>query len=150
MPFVVMVDLDRDYECAPDLISDWVPDRDPQLCFRVAVRSVEAWLLADRERAARFLRVPQRLISDAPEDIPDPKRTLVDIARASTSRQIREDIVPRVGSGRAVGPAYPSRLIEFVTNANGWRSEAAEQRADSLARAIRAFAVMRATLRLLG
>jgi hypothetical protein len=147
-PFVVLVDLDRDYACAPDLIADWLPDREPLLCFRIAVRAVEAWLLANRERAAKFLRIPKARIEEIPEAIADPKRTLVDIARGSMSRDVREDIVPRDGSGRQVGAAYLSRLIEFVNGASGWRPEVAAANCDSLARARKALTALSVTLRL--
>jgi hypothetical protein len=135
IPFLVLVDLDGDYDCAPALIADWLPEREARLCFRVAVRAVEAWLLGDRHRIANFLRVKQRDIPAAPEQIAYPKRTLVDIARASSSSDVRADIVPRPGSGRVVGPAYPSRLIEFVSSPAGWRPEAAAEVCESLRRA---------------
>ncbi len=137
LPFVVLVDLDREYHCAPDLIADWLPHKEPRLCLRVAVRAVEAWLLADRERVARFLRVKQSRIPAAPEEIDDPKKALVDIANASSSQNLLTDLVPRPGSGRAVGPAYSSRLIDFI-NAQGegvWRPAAAAETCTSLARA---------------
>ena len=55
-PFWVLVDLNQD-ECPPILIKEWVPHKNPQLFLRVAVRQVEAWLLADRQAFARFLGV---------------------------------------------------------------------------------------------
>src|SRR5262245_27099002 len=48
-PWIVLIDLDRDHDCAPPLRAAWVPEPAPRLCFRVAVREVEAWLLADAE-----------------------------------------------------------------------------------------------------
>ena len=56
-PWVVLVDLDRDNDCAPDLKAEWLPEPAPHMCFRVAVRAVEVWLLADRESLAKFLSV---------------------------------------------------------------------------------------------
>lgn len=146
-PFIVLVDLDREYDCAPALIASWLPQPAPLLRLRVAVRAVEAWLLGDRERAARFLRVRQSSIPAVPELIADPKRTLVDIARTSSSADVRADIVPRPGSGRSVGEAYSARLIEFVVAPEGWRSAAAVERCDSLARAKRALDEFAAALR---
>jgi len=64
-PWLVLVDLDSDEDCAPPLRSAWLPQPAPYLCFRVAVREVEAWLLADAERLAGFLSVAlSRLPSD--------------------------------------------------------------------------------------
>ena len=59
---------------------------------------------------------------------------MVELARRSRRRDIRDDMVPRERSGRSVGPAYPSRLIEYVESP--WRPEAAARQADSLRRAI--------------
>jgi hypothetical protein len=136
--FVVLVDLDREYGCAPELIRDWLQERNPGLTFRVAVHSVEAWLLADRQRLAQFLRVNGRLIPDRPEEIVDPKRALVEIARESRNAEVRADMVPRPGSGRAVGAAYSSRLIEFIAAQDGWRPAVAAGVCPSLDRCLRA------------
>lgn len=130
--WVVLVDLDRDAECAPELRRTWLPDPAPQMCLRVAVRAIEAWLLADAGRISRFLRIPKMRVPPEPEEAENPKRTLVDLARHSKSRAIREDIVPRPGSGRAVGPAYSSRLIQFVDSL--WHPSTAERNCESLRR----------------
>ena len=66
------------------------------------------------------------------ELLADPKLTLVNIARTSRRRDIRADMVPREGSGRAVGPAYTSRVIEY--SQGPWRPHVAARYSDSLAR----------------
>ncbi len=133
-PWVVLVDLDQDADCAPPLRVGWVPTPGPQLCFRVAVRAVEAWLMADAEAVAAFLSVAHRKIPANPEGLVAPKEALVNLARASRRKQIRDDMVPREGSGRSIGPAYVSRLIEFASS--HWRPAEAADRSDSLRRAI--------------
>jgi hypothetical protein len=133
-PWIVVVDLDRDHDCAPSLRSCWVPKPARYLCFRVAVRAVEAWLLADSEQIATFLAVARNRIPANPEALDDPKASMVALARASHRREIREDIVAREGSGREVGPAYASRLIEFASS--WWRPAVAAKEAESLRRAI--------------
>lgn len=133
-PWIVLIDLDRDAECAPQLRNAWVPEPADHLCFRVALCEVESWLMADAEAMARFLGVARGRVPRDPETIVDPKQALVNLARASRRRDIREDIVPREGSGRSVGPAYNSRLIEYVEQ--HWRPEIAAQNASSLRRAI--------------
>lgn len=136
-PWVVLVDLNNDAHCAPPLRQAWLPRPAARMCFRVAVRAVEAWLLADRERIAGFLRVPVARIPVDPESVNDPKRFTVDLARHSVNRDIREDMVPRPGSGRAVGPAYTSRIIEFVSDRQvGWRPAVAARSANSLRRCL--------------
>ena len=131
-PWVVLIDLDRDADCAPPLRSEWLPNPAQWMCFRIAVPEVEAWLLADRERMADFLGVSMSRIPLSPESLDDPKVVLVNLARESRRKAIRQDMVPRPGSGRPIGPAYTSRLIEFVNN--WWRPEVAVHRADSLRR----------------
>jgi hypothetical protein len=102
--------------------------------LRVAVRAVESWLMADVESISDFLAVaPSRLPLD-PDLDPYPKQTFVNVARKSRKRAIREDIVPRQGSGARVGPGYAGRLIEFATQ--HWRPDQAAQRSDSLRRCL--------------
>ncbi|MBW2062243.1 MAG: hypothetical protein JRI95_11870 [Deltaproteobacteria bacterium] len=137
-PWVVLIDLDYDKACAPPFIAQKLPDPGPWLCFRVAVREVEAWLLADQEHLATFLSIPKTRIPTAPEALNAPKRTMVDLARHSRRSAIREDMVPRPESGRKIGPAYNSRLIEFVSDTvNGWRPDVAAQRSESLERCLK-------------
>jgi hypothetical protein len=133
-PWVVLVDLNRDAECAPPLRGAWLNQPAANMCFRVAVREVESWLLADRGRLARYLRVPISRVPITPEAIEDPKRAVVELAARSHRRDIREDMVPRPGSGRPVGPAYASRLIEFV--GTHWNPEVAAGSSDSLRRCL--------------
>ena len=66
-PWMVLVDLDNDHVCAPPLRACWLPRLAPRLCFRVAVHAVEAWLLADAERIATFLRVARGKVPTDPE-----------------------------------------------------------------------------------
>jgi hypothetical protein len=133
-PWLVLVDLDRDAECAPPLRGEWIPDPAQHLCFRVAVREIEAWLMADAETLALFLSVARSRLAGDPEQILEPKIEMVNLARHSRRREIREDMVPRERSGRQVGPAYASRLMEYVETR--WRPEVAAQGAESLSRAI--------------
>lgn len=133
-PWLVLVDLDHDEECAPFLRGKWLPQPASKMCFRIAVHEVEAWLIADRVRIARFLGVRQSIIPRAPEAIDNPKRAMVELARKSRWRAIREDMAPREGSGREVGPAYSSRMIEFIRKA--WSPEAAVEASDSLRRCV--------------
>src|SRR5437868_5465815 len=45
--WLVMVDLDHEFPCPSGLVADWLPAQSPHMRFRVVVRAVEAWLLAD-------------------------------------------------------------------------------------------------------
>jgi hypothetical protein len=102
------------------------------MCFRVAVRAIESWLLADSDGIASFLSIDPVRVPQNPELEMNPKRTLIELARHSRDPQIRRDLVSRPGSGRAVGPAYLSLMAEYVESL--WSSEAAAQRSDSLRR----------------
>ena len=137
-PWAVLVDLDQDGECAPPIRSSWLPEPSTNMCFRVAVREVEAWLLADREQLARFLAVTPRLIPEEPETLASPKDTMTQLAQKSRRRDGREDMAPRPGSSRRIGPAYSSRLIQFVADTQqGWRPDVASESANSLRGCIR-------------
>jgi hypothetical protein len=131
-PWFVLMDLDRD-ECAPRLRADLLPQQSARMCFRVAVREVESWLLADRDGMANFLRVARNRVPTAPDDLEDPKLSIVNAARHSRAAAIRADMIPRPGSGRAAGPAYPSRMAEFVAV---WQLELAAAASDSLGRCL--------------
>jgi hypothetical protein len=133
-PWVVLMDLDDD-ECAPPALDTILPAPSRYMCFRLAVREIESWLLADRARIARYLRVPEARIPGDPESLNEPKQELVRAAGHSTSRAIRDDMVPRAGSGRKVGSGYTARMIEFIISR--WRPDDAASRSDSLGRCIR-------------
>lgn len=147
-PWIVLVDLDNDAHCAPTLHATWLPSPAPLMCFRVAVRQVEAWLLADRERIAFFFSVASDRIPADPESLTNAKETLVELARKSRNRKIREDMVPRIGSGRVVGPAYSSRVIEFASR--HWRPDVACLHAESLSRAVKCLRLLTVRYQSLG
>lgn len=137
--WVVLVDLDNDFSCAPEALQAWLPTPANLMRFRVAVREVEAWLLADRERVASFLGISTAIVPPDPESLPDPKLELINLARRSRSRALRDDIVPDPGAGQSEGPAYSSRMIEFISDPqDGWRPAVASNAAPSLARCIAA------------
>lgn len=132
--WLVLLDLDRDFGCAPQARADWLPVVADRMVFSVAVREIEAWLLADRERVAQFLQVSVDLVPIDPEALDDPKLTLVSLASRSRSRAIRDGVAVRPGSGIAVGPTYVSDVNEFA--ATRWRPRVAAQNSPSLARCL--------------
>jgi len=131
-PWLVLVDLDNEAECAPPMRTSWISSPTSGMCFRIAVHAIEAWLLADREAIAGFLSVGLMKVPQNPEEIDNPKRKMVELARQSRKREIREDMVPRPGSGRTVGPAYSSRMVEYANIA--WRPPTAARSSESLRR----------------
>ncbi len=131
-PWIVLIDLDQDANCAPTAKAAWLASEATQMCFRIAVRAVESWLLADRESLAAYLSISESHSPVAPETLNNPKETLVNLARRSRRRRLREDMTPRPSGGRPVGPAYTSRLIEYTLT--HWRPDDAARHADSLLR----------------
>jgi hypothetical protein len=134
-PWFVLVDLDHDEDCPPPFRRRHLPSEARLMCFRVETREVEAWLLADREGISWFLSVGERLVPADVEALDDPKAVVVGLARRSRRRDIRDDMVPRPGSGRKEGPAYASRPIEFAQSY--WRPEVAAGSCESLRRSMK-------------
>lgn len=130
-PWLVLRDLDHDAGCAPELLGS-IRRSGASGVMRIAVRAVEAWLLADRERVASWLGVARSKVPPSVEDLEDPKATLVGLARSSRIRAVREDVVP-VGTAR-IGPGYVHQVRIFC--AESWRPRAAAATAPSLARCL--------------
>jgi hypothetical protein len=136
VPFLVLADLDAG-TCPADLISAWLPrPKHHNLLFRVAVREVEAWVLGDRNAITSYLGVSDQPIPPDVDAIADPKRLLIDLARMSRRRDIREDLVPSTNSTRQVGPGYNYRMSAFVRDF--WSAPRAALHSRSLDRALRA------------
>ncbi len=135
IPHIVMTDLDT-YPCPPELLKDWkvgkLPDR---MLMRIAVREVESWLLADREGIAKLIRVPLVKIPTNPDELPDPKQVLLNLARKSKSPRFASEFVPANGSKAKHGPMYNEHLIGFATR--HWDSCQAELASPSLKRTIK-------------
>jgi len=136
--WVVVLDLDQE-PCAVTYVKSLLPERAAGMILRIAVREIEAWLLADRERIAAFLHVAVANVPLNPDLEPDPKATLINLARRCRKKALRDDIVPRLNSGLKIGPGYAGRISEFVTKEEyRWRPEVAAEHSDSLKRCIRA------------
>ena len=132
IPHIVLTDLDL-YPCPPALMNDWHVGALPQsMLLRIAVREVEAWLLADRKGIADFLHAAIEKVPFAPELLNDPKQALFGIIRKSRKRRLVTDMVPLPGAH--IGPLYNDRICDFALNY--WKIEAAVENAPSLARNI--------------
>jgi hypothetical protein len=136
-PWFVLVDLDGDAPCAGSFVREQLPTPSSQMRFRVAVRAVEAWLLADSKGFGRFFDVKASDLPNDPESVSDPKETVIELARRSGRRIVRERMPPRPGSGRRTGDLYTALLIEFARDA--WSVSEARARSSSLDRAFSRF-----------
>lgn len=132
-PVLLLADLDTE-KCPATLFEDWsrrdeIPKR---LLFRVAVRQVESWLLADLDGMAQLLRVRVRQLPRDPDALPDAKRSLLQLAQRAP-RAIRDDLVAERGAAATQGLGYNAVLSNFVRTA--WDPSKALHRSNSLARA---------------
>ena len=133
MPVLLLTDLDA-VPCPTALIADWsrnnaIPD---QLIFRVAVRQVESWLLADRENIANFLMIGMRRVPVDPDKLPDAKKCLLQLAKQAP-RRVREELLAVRGATASQGLGYNALLSDFVRSS--WNPVKAATRSDSLRRA---------------
>lgn len=147
-PILVLTDLD-DHACPPALIENWLKSANPNanLMFRVAVREIEAWLLADWNGITEFLRIPKKYVRTCPRPIPesltDPKAALIELGGRSQSREIKLRVVPSTGSTARVGREYNDCMCEFVDSV--WDPKVARGHSESLDRSIRRLSNFRPT-----
>jgi len=95
---------------------------------------VESWLLADREALAQFLGISVHHLPQNPEEELNPKQVMVNLARRSRYRVIKEDMIPPLNSSGSVGKNYRGQLEKFVVEK--WRADRAQINSPSLQRAI--------------
>ena len=125
---------DGDGECPVTLRRRLLPNASSGMVFRVVVPEIEVWLMADHLAFAKCLGVTPDLISPEPERIERAKAEVLRLAARSGKKAIKDDLMPRVGSGLRVGPGYVDTLLRF-TEAE-WSIERASLRSPSLKRAI--------------
>jgi len=104
------------------------------LIFRIAVKEVESWLLADHTNFSRFLGIRKDLLPKDTDDIRDPKNFLIRIADRSRNTELKKDIIPPRNSDRKVGPNNNGKLIEFVSTK--WDPKNAKNHSISLLKTI--------------
>lgn len=138
--FVALVDFDMESNCVGAFVNAHLQQPSPLMRFRVAVRAIESWLMADRTGLANFLAIRQGSVPDEPDGVGYPKVQMVNLARSSRRSAIKNAMVPRDGSGAAVGPGYSGTLIDFASSY--WNVEQALQRSPSLNRSALAIATL--------
>lgn len=142
-PVLALADLDRPMDCPAALVGQYSRGLtvSPRMLIRVAVLEVESWILADRTGIAGWMGISANAIARNPENLIDPKRSLVELANRSRNRLLKEAIAPRnvLGTNRT-GPGYNETVSEFVSQF--WNPEAARRNAPSLDRAISRIAEM--------
>ena len=133
-PVLLLTDLDQ-HECPPSLMGQWLGTRPKpkDLLFRVAVREVEAWLLADHDGIAKLVGKRSPHLPPDPDILSDPKRELINFAKKAPSA-IRKEIVPGPGAAASQGLGYNAVLCPFVRK--HWDPFRAAKRSESLRRAL--------------
>ncbi len=128
---VVLTDLDR-ANCLVEFRDQWLVAEPPKnLLLRIAVREVESWVLADHV-AMRELIGAKGVLPGAPDELADPKQSLLKLAK-SAPKQIREDLLKTINGNLAQGLGYNARLTAWVHSE--WCPQRAAERSPSLARA---------------
>jgi hypothetical protein len=132
---VFLTDLDA-RPCPSALITSWFgrARRPARLHVRVAVRTVESWVLADHKGLAEYLSVSKDKIPREPDNESNPKQRLLMIAERSPVRRRREDLVTRTHGQPRQAPNYNSALRAFV--GEHWDLRQAMKTSPSLARAV--------------
>lgn len=125
---------DTDGRCAVTLLGEWLPRTVPgHFMLRLAVSEAESWILADRSALAAYFEISAERIPPRPEELPDPKRKLLDLARRSGQRPVRQEVVSAQDASKP-GPGYNLHLRDFVSR--HWDARRAAEHSPSLARAL--------------
>ena len=138
---IILTDLDNN-DCACTLIRDWfnIPQGDPinlpsQCIFRVVVKEVESWILADHAAWAEYIGISKVNFSKYPDQLDDPKEHLLNVIRRKGRTKIHREMLPK--DAAHIGPQYNEVLCDFVDSI--WKPERAAKNSPSLERALRAF-----------
>lgn len=136
MPVLLLTDLDRT-DCVLGFIEDWTKGMSvsERLLFRVAVREIEAWLLADQQAFADLLGIDSTLLPNEPENLLDPKQALLNLVRRSKQRKLKDMILPGKNTNNTVGLGYNTELVRYVREY--WNPLTAAESAPSLARTLK-------------
>jgi hypothetical protein len=140
-PILVLRDLDADAPCGGGLAAALWRDTvgqapHPGLLLRVAVRSVEAWLLADTVGIARATACDAARLIDDPDGLQDPKAALVALLRSAPARGLRSELGLRKRDDAMRWPLVAAWLDRFV--AEDWDPRRASGRSPSLRRCLAA------------
>lgn len=113
LPLVLIADLDR-CPCAASQVDLWFRDtpKPQNLVFRIAVREIESWLLADHTSMAHLLGTRVRLPPE-PDVLADPKQHLLNLA-LKAPRAVRNALTAPTGSPTKQGIEYNNVLSRFV------------------------------------
>lgn len=129
---MVLTDLDQ-ANCLVEFRNQWLAERPlpASLIFRIAVREVESWGLADHH-AMRELVGKKGVLPTQPDTLPDPKQALLGLGKTAP-KSVRDDLIRTIDGQLRQGVGYNARLTHWINTA--WSPERAAERSPSLARA---------------
>ncbi len=134
MPVLMIADGDQN-PCVVAQRNAWLPaDPHENLILRLAVRETESWVLADYTAWSEFAELNAAKIPVSPDELQDPKQTLLNLLAKSKKRVLKEEMLPSKNSSSKVGLGYNVHMAAFVRTA--WSAVRAAERSDSLRRAI--------------
>ena len=132
--FLLLTDLDTT-ECAPTLIRQWLNcPQNPNFLFRIAVKEIESWILADRINFADFLGVPVQRIPLITDEITDPKQFILNLAVKTKKPSLRSRMIFRQKETLRPGPDYNGCLKSFIDN--DWKVSEAIHHSPSLKKTV--------------
>ena len=134
-PMLIVRDWDQAdrADCPAELVGKLTnPDRPINIALRIAVRSIESWLMADRDAATDFFRTPS--IPENPDSLDKPKLALVSACRKSKLKTIRLGMTPTGSGGGTVGTDYVRLLTDFARD--HWDPQRAATKSPSLDRTL--------------
>lgn len=140
--YLVIRDLDTS-DCVKKLLARISPGRSKKFIFRVAIKEIETWLIADSDNFAEYLGVHKSRLQIDPESIEDPKRFIVNLAAGSRKREIRRALRSDGSGGISYGSGFNSTMIEFVQAK--WDFDSAASKSESLFRALAAIDELKAS-----
>jgi len=129
---IVLTDLDR-AKCLVEFRSRWIADGPipSRLVFRIAVREVESWALADHDAMRKLIGAKGKLPIN-PDTLSNPKQTLLAFGQA-VPKEIRDDLVKQIDGQLRPGTGYNARLVHWINTS--WSPVRAASRSPSLAKA---------------
>lgn len=137
--------MDTGEACIPqakyEYLTKHIAHPNPNFLLRFADRELESWLIADGRGLARFFQIPITRVPTTPDVLPDPKQTIISLARLSRTKAIRERMVPGARHEGPVGPDYTGTMSQFV--GTHWDISQAASKSPSLHRCIRALKSIR-------
>lgn len=134
-PVILMLDLDT-RNSADEYVSSICAKlkKDPNFHVVVPVTEVESWLLSDKSTLSVCLGVNEKVMPNEPDNLIDPKQTIINLARKSRLREIKNGLPPTAGEKCSIGISYNSILCEYVNN--NWRVDVAKEFSPSLKRTV--------------